>query len=394
MEEHLVLLLKEEVERRIQRLKALMDEKRLDGSFFHYKVDYYYLSGTMQDALLFVPLYEEPILFVKREISRAKIESPLRNIVGVDSYSEVKKYLPPLKRVGVEIDIVPFQEVIRLKELLGNPEIYDSSLLIKQLRKKKSTFEINLLEKAAEIQKKVYSYIPHVLTEGISEIELGGILEAYAKKLGHEGILRMRSLNYEPYSWHILSGESGSVVSQAESPMGGYGLSPAFPVGASFRKIKRNEPIVIDFGICYYGYHVDQTRIFAIGNIPKKFLDAHKVCIEIQNAILEQIPNGTRSKDLFDIGRKIAEKYGYRDCYLGYDPYKVRFVGHGVGLELSELPYIAQRHEYPIEEGSVFAIEPKMVFKGEGSCGIENTVVFSSGKVRIITDNDQGICIV
>ncbi len=55
----------------------------------------------------------------------------------------------------------------------------------------------------------------------MSEIELGGVLEAYAKPLGHEGLLRMRSLNYEPYTWHILSGRTGSIVSQADSPMGG-----------------------------------------------------------------------------------------------------------------------------------------------------------------------------
>jgi Xaa-Pro aminopeptidase len=69
-------------------------------------------------------------------------------------------------------------------------------------------------------------------------------------------------------------------------------------------------------------------------------------------------------------------------------------LGHGVGLELSELPFIAEGHDYPIEEGSTLAIEPKMVFKGEGACGIENTFVFEDGKVRALTDNDESIIII
>ena len=69
----------------------------------------------------------------------------------------------------------------------------------------------------------------------MSEIELAGLMEAYAKPLGHEGLLRVRSLNWEAYTWHVLSGRTGSIVSQSDSPMGGQGLSAAFPVGASLK---------------------------------------------------------------------------------------------------------------------------------------------------------------
>jgi len=394
MEERVIYTPKEEIEKRIDGLKTLMDKEGLEIAFFHYKVDYYYLSGTMQDAILLVPLDDEPCLFVRREIERAKKESPFKNIIHLNSQKDMIDYLTPVKKVGIQIDVLPYRDVVRLKELLGNPDIYDASSLVKELRKRKSKFEIMLLERASEIQKRVYEYVPGVLREGMTEIELGGILEAYAKTLGHEGILRMRSLNYEPYSWHILSGESGSIVGYADSPMAGFGLSPAFPVGASFKKIRRGEPVLIDFGVCYHGYQVDQTRIFAIGSIPKKFREAYEVTREIQERIIELLPRGLKSKELFEEGRRIAEKYGYSEYYLGYGPYKVKFLGHGVGLELSELPFIAEGHDYPIEEGATLAIEPKMVFKGEGACGIENTFVFEDGKVRALTDNDESIIII
>ncbi|MDD3846940.1 MAG: Xaa-Pro peptidase family protein, partial [Syntrophorhabdaceae bacterium] len=339
---------KDEIDTRISKLKTLMEKASLDGAFFHYKIDYYYLSGTMQDSLLFVPLNSEPLLFVKREITRARRESPLANVISYRSIKDIPQYLKPMKRVGMQLDVIPYNDVIRFKDLLGDVEFVDCSPLTKELRKRKSPFEIGLMEKAAEISKKVYAKVPEFLREGATEIEVGGHMEAYAKSLGHEGLLRVRSLNYEAYTWHILSGRTGSIVSQSDSPMGGFGLSPAFPVGASFKKIKRNEPILVDFGICYHGYQVDQTRMYAIGAIPDIFARAYDACKEIHDRVLEKVVEGYTSKELFEYSKELGDKLGYGDYFLGYKPHKVRFLGHGIGIELAEFPYIAATHTYPI----------------------------------------------
>ncbi|HOJ43490.1 MAG TPA: aminopeptidase P family N-terminal domain-containing protein, partial [Syntrophorhabdaceae bacterium] len=283
---------KEEIYARIERLKTLMEKASMDGAFFHYKIDYYYLSGTMQDAILFVPLEDEPILFVKREVSRAKRESALKNIVSIRSIKDIIGHIKPMKNVGLQLDVIPYNDVIRFRDVIGNANLINSSPLTRELRKTKSPFELTLIERASAIQKMVYEYVLEVIHEGMREIELGGILEAYAKALGHEGLLRVRSLNYEAYTWHILSGRTGSIVSQSDSPMGGLGLSPAFPVGASMKKIKRNEPILVDFGICYHGYQADQTRMFAIGSMPKLFFDAYEACREIHYRVLDKVIEG------------------------------------------------------------------------------------------------------
>ncbi|MCX8022169.1 MAG: Xaa-Pro peptidase family protein [Syntrophorhabdaceae bacterium] len=382
-----------EISRRIEKLKTLMEKASMDGAFFHYKIDYYYLSGTMQDALLFVPLQEEPILFVKRELTRARRESPLNLILPVRSAKEITKQIKPMKRVGLQLDVLPYNDVLKFREVIGDCELINVSPLTKELRKVKSPFEIGLIEKAADIQKKVYKMVPEFLREGMTEIELGGMLEAYAKTLGHEGLLRVRSLNYEAYSWHIISGKTGSIVSQSDSPMGGLGLSPAFPVGASMKRIKRGEPILIDFGICYHGYQVDQTRMYAIGNMPELYVRAYEACREILYRVLDKVLEGKKSRELFEYSKRLADEMGYGDVYLGYGSHKVRFLAHGIGIELAELPFIAANHEYPIEEGAVFAIEPKMVFPKKGACGIENTVLIEKGNYRIITDGDEDILI-
>lgn len=385
---------KEEIESRITKLKHLMEKASLEGAFFHYKIDYYYLSGTMQDSLLFVPIEGKPILFVKRELSRARRESPLDNIISMRSIKDIPAYIKPFKRVGLQLDVIPYNDVLKFKEIVTkDAELINVSPLTKEIRKVKSEFEMKIIKKAASIQKKVYKKIPELLKEDMTEIEVGGILEAYAKTLGHEGLLRVRSLNYEAYTWHVISGRTGSIVSQSDSPMGGLGLSPAFPVGASLKKIKRNEPILIDFGICYHGYQVDQTRMYAIGSMPEPYLSAFEACREIHYRVLDKALEGLTSKQLFEFSKQLAERLGYADVYLGYGHHKVRFLAHGIGIELAELPFIAASHTYPIEDGAVIAIEPKMVFPKKGACGIENTVLFKNGRYEVLTDNNESIMI-
>ena len=323
----MLLTPKDEIEARIARIRPLMEKASLDGAFFHYKIDYYYLSGTMQDAILFVPLHGEPVLFVKRELGRARRESPLDNVIPFKTINELKPYAGGMKRIGLQLDVMPYNSVMTYKELLPEAEFVNCSSLTKALRKIKSPFEVKLMEKAAAIAKKVYAKIPEVLREGMREIELGGILEAYAKPLGHEGLLRMRSLNYEPYTWHILSGRTGSIVSQADSPMGGLGMSPAFPVGASMKKMRKGEAILIDFGINYHGYHMDLTRMYAIGNMPDQLARAYDVCRDIHYRVLDRAVQGTPASELFSYSRELADDVRLRRLLSWTRPPQGEFSG-------------------------------------------------------------------
>ncbi len=385
---------KAEIQSRVERLQPLLEKASLDGAFFHYKIDYFYLSGTMQDAFLYVRTGEEPILFVRRELERARRESSIEKIIPIKTFKDIKTFLGRLSRVGMQLDVIPYTMVLKFKDILGDVTLVDVSPLTPQLRKYKSPFEIGIIEQAAGISNRVYDEIPNFLKEGVREIELGGMLENYAKGLGHEGLLRVRSLNYEAYTWHILSGRTGSIVSQSDSPMGGLGLSPAFPVGASMKKMKRGEPILVDFGISYHGYHVDQTRMYAIGDMPDLFVKACEVCRDIQYKVLAKAVEGVRTAELFRYSKQLAHEAGFGENYLGYGHHKVNFLAHGIGLELAELPFSAKTHDYSLEPGMTLAIEPKMVFANKGSCGTENTVLLEPGGFRILTNRDEQITIV
>jgi Xaa-Pro aminopeptidase len=87
----------------------------------------------------------------------------------------------------------------------------------------------------------------------------------------------------------------------------------------------------------------------------------------------------------------LAEKLGYKDSYLGPPGLQTRFIGHGIGLELNEFPFLAQGQSYPLEPGMTLAVEPKIVFPGEGAVGIEDTVVVTRDGFEILTPFDQEI---
>jgi Xaa-Pro aminopeptidase len=173
--------------------------------------------------------------------------------------------------------------------------------------------------------------------------------------------------------------------------MGGLGLSPAFPVGASLKVMKTHEPILVDFGTCYHGYQADETRMFSIGKMEQKFVDAYKACKEIHDTVLEETRPGADCEAIFLKTLRLAEKLGYKDSYLGPRGLQTHFIGHGIGLELNELPFIAQGQSYPLKEGMTFAVEPKIVFPGQGSVGLENTIVVTQSGCEILTPVEQGV---
>jgi Xaa-Pro dipeptidase len=386
----------EEIASRFKKVRAGMERQGIEALLVIQKMDFYYLSGTTQDGLLFLPLDGNPLLMIKRELERAKVESPIKEVVALKSLRDIPSLIQTHwnrlpHTLGLELDVLPVNDYLKLQEFFQGLKFMDASPILRQTRKIKSPFEIDLMRVAGKIGKKVYQEARKILQEGMTEIEFGGLLEAVAKRHGHEGLLRVRSLNYEAYTWHVLSGPTGGIVSQSDSPMGGLGLSPAFPVGGSFRMMRAHEPILVDFGTCYHGYQTDETRMFSIGKMKQKFIDAYKACREIHDAVLEETRPGADCEAIFTKTLSLAEKLGYKDSYLGPPGLQTRFIAHGIGLELNESPFLARGHSYPLEKGMTFAMEPKIVFPGEGSVGIENTVLVTENDYEILTLAGQNI---
>ena len=128
-----------------------------------------------------------------------------------------------------------------------------------------------------------------------------------------------------------------------------------------------------------------------LGKMENKWIAAYDAMRRVHETVLEDTRPGANCQELFENSVRLAHELGYEDSYLGPPGLQTNFVAHGIGLELGEFPYLAEGHDYPLAEGMVFSLEPKVVFPGEGAIGMENTVVVTEDGCEVLTPVPEGI---
>jgi Xaa-Pro aminopeptidase len=385
---------KEEIEPRIKRFQSVLSDQGLDGAFILQNVDLYYFAGTIQTAILFIPAEGEPILMVQKGTQRARSESPLNAVVSINHRGEIRKVLDQSgirepNRAGLEMDVLPTAFYLWFKEMFPGCRWVDLSKPLRKLRMVKTPYEVKQIREAAAILHRGYTEIGQIIREGMTELEIDGHLSLIARREGHMGILRMRGWNQEMTYAHVLSGESGATISFLNSPHGGHGNTPAMAQGASFRKVRKNEPIGIDYGVAVKGYVADQFRTFVIGELPKDLHEAHDLSLQIHHRFMASAKPGMPWSDLYRLALEDASKGGYGETFMGFGEGRVKFVGHGLGLEIDELPLIAPGFAEQLAEGMVIALEPKFVFPGRGVVGLEDDYLVTASGVERLTLTEQ-----
>ena len=235
---------------------------------------------------------------------------------------------------------------------------------------------MGLLRQAGEIGAEVYREVAAFIRPGLSEIEVAGWMNYLAMRRGRQNILRSRGFNGRIYNWHVVSGALGTLPSSIDAPFNGLGLSPAFPLGAGVKPIVAGEPLLIDFGTCYTGYQVDQTRMYSVGQPEAEFLEAYEALREIEALIIRNLLPGVPAESLVPLAPAKGRELGVEEVFLGTPRKKIRYVGHGVGLESPETPFLTPGHTYPLRAGMTLALELKIVRPG-GAVGFENTVAIT-----------------
>ncbi|MBA3012598.1 MAG: Xaa-Pro peptidase family protein [Proteobacteria bacterium] len=385
-----------EIFSRIKRLKRHMEEAGIASVFLTHKPDIYYFSGTAQDCYLYVCLDRDPLLFVKRYLPRAALETPIRDIFSVASVTQIPdKIMAFCKRLpstmGLAFDVVPVREYHFYQGLFESTVFVDGTPLIEACRQIKSSYEIGQMEKAARVSRKTFDFIGKNLSSGISEMAFCGKVEAFARTWGHSGKLWMRHYRSEGFSFHLMSGITGGLAGALDSPVCGTGTCTAYPFGAGPKLIRENEPILIDLGTMVNGYHMDESRMFVLGKMEPEASAASMAAMEILNRIQEAMKPGAGMGDIFDASVRTAAKMGYEQEYLGLPHLKSRFVGHGIGLELVENPLLAKGRTTLLQPGMVFAVEPKFVFKDRFAAGIESVILITDTGSRFLSQTQPGV---
>ncbi len=392
------LVPKEEITNRIQRFRELLAENGIDVAVIVQSADLFYFTGIVQQGILLVFADDEPIFFVRKSFDRARRETPLSRVEEISSPSDIPSRIgnesTSGRVVGFEMDVIPAWLLGRLSEILSPSSVMDITHLIRTARAVKSEYEIRKMKESGKRLVSLVEKAKEVIREGVSEVEVAGRIVDFALSNGHGGIIKMRNWNQDLTVAHVLSGENGSVETFTDTPLGGKGLHTGFPFGPSERRIERGEPVIVDVMWVHEGYTTDMTRVFSVGGIKdEKLLEAHDLAIEIIRSIEKMLVPGSGTRLIYEEAVSLAEKNGFSEYFMGYGKNRVKFVGHGIGIEVDEYPFFAEKLDFLLEEGMTVAIEPKFVFPGKGAVGVENTYLITREGPENLTKLDEKIII-
>lgn len=350
-----------------------------------------YFSGTAQEGLIYIPKDASPRLMIRKSLERAKEESPLE-VRPHKSLKSLKADLeiPADSMIGLELDVLPYNYYNRVAKSLPDVKFFDTSEEIKHIRSIKSDFEIKLIREAARILDAGISSVKDYIKVGMTELDLSSMLECGMRRMGHQGTVRFHRFNQTLPMGHLMAGGDAAYPSFVSSPTGGRGISLFHPQGPGYRKIKRNEPVLVDFAGVYNGYIADETRIFCVGKLSRELEDAHNAALQIEEAISKELRPGKTGKEIFGLSLVEGAKLGYQDFLGGPPGRRAGFVGHGVGLEIDEYPVLGPV-DHEIMENMTIAVEPKMIYPGVGVVGIEDTFLTTGNGTERLTKLSQEI---
>ncbi len=347
--------------KRIQKLKDSLQSGNLGGYIVANETNMLYFTGFLGGARLLVPAKNEPVLYVygvnyeaaKEMVKDCRVEL-VKKAVGDGADREVADRIKELKLKEVGFDALDASIFLKLKNSLKGVKLKAQSQLVGELRKVKDKTELGYMRKAAEITNQGIEKAVEVIKPGIREYEVAAEIEYAMRKLGSEGVA---------FETIVASGPRS-----------------AFPHGGcTDKKVKKGEFIVLDLGAKYQHYRADLTRTFLIGKPSQKQAKIYETVRKAQQKAFESLREGVKGKDADAVARKIIKQ-------AGYGKYFVHSLGHGVGLDVHELPTLTPESKDLLKAGNVVTVEPGIYIVGFGGVRIEDTVLVHKEKAERLTE--------
>lgn len=378
----LLLLSQEESQRRLSKVRSQMGKSGIGALLICDNANLYYLTGRVFAGYVWIPLEGEPVYFVKRPVEMAgegvvEIRKPeqIPDSTGIES-PEV---------IGLEFDTVPYSMVSRLHNLFPESRPADASAVMRAARAVKTDMEVSMISESALHQDRVYGRVPSYFREGMRDFELQVEIERASRLDGCLGLFRVSGPSMELFMGNVLAGDNADEPSPYDFAMGGAGMDPSLPVGCNGSIIRPGTTVMVDVNGNYTGYMSDMTRTYYLGEIAPLACRAHQLSVDICHRLEQEGRPGTEAKRLYQIAEEMVAEAGLHEYFMGHRQ-KAGFIGHGVGIEINELPVIAPRSRDVLQAGNVIALEPKFVIPHTGAVGIENTYVVTPEGLRRLTN--------
>ena len=385
-----MLLPREEASLRIDRLHKAMAGAGIDGLLVADNADIFYLTGRVYAGFAYIPAGMGPLWFVRRPV---ELEGDgvvyIRKPEDMASHIVAAGLAMP-RRLGLELDILSFNQAERLRSVFPGAECVDTTPMMRAMRAVKTDFEVEQMRLSGLKHEQVYRKIPKLYRVGMTDVELQVEIERISRLEGCLGVFRISGQSMEIYMGNVLAGRNADVPAPYDFAMGGRGLDPSIPGGAAGEEIKEHNAVMVDLNGNFTGYMTDMTRVFAVGSLPQEAVDAHQCSIDICRAFEREARPGVEARTLYEMCADMARERGLERYFMGHRQH-AGFVGHGVGIEVNEWPVIAPRSRQILERNNTIALEPKFVIPEVGAVGIENTYVIEDTGARSLTNAPEEI---
>jgi Xaa-Pro aminopeptidase len=338
---------------RIERLRREFEPLGTRSFLVSDPVNVRYLTGfDSSNAFVLVEHKQVVLLTDGRYIEAARaVEGVEAVLVERDFAPGVARLLPELAEqpVAFEADHLTYgrHQILAAAKL----ELVPASGVVQRLRAVKEPGELEEIRRAAAVLNDVYERLPEVTLVGRTEREVAWLLEQALHEEGADGLA---------FDVTIASGPNAAL--------------PHHRTGE--RRIGTGETVVVDAGAKVDGYCSDCTRTFATEPLPEDLRRAYAVCHSAQEIALAEVRSGADARGLDGIARRALEEAGYAVLHG---------LGHGVGLEVHELPVMRPTAEGALEPGNVVTVEPGVYLAGRGGVRIEDLVIVTENGAEVLT---------
>lgn len=387
-------MMKEELNLRQERLQQAIQKAGVDGCLLSVDVNIYYIAGQVFSGYFYMPAKGKAHWFVKRPSGlSADFISYIRKPEQIVEFFVANGWTLP-KKLLLETGELSYNDCMRLQSSLQLEEVGNATALMRQIRELKTSFEIEQFRISASKHATVYAEIKSCYQDGITDIQFQAEIERRMRLNGSIGVFQTFGANMNIFMGSVLAGANAENPSPFDFALGGGGQSPICPIGANGTTLKKGMTIMVDMAGNYTPYMTDMTRVFSVGKTSDLAYRAHQVSIDIQNEMLQMAGPGTPCADLYNKAVEKVEKEGLADYFMGTKQ-QAKFVGHGIGLQINELPILTSRSKEILQPNMVFALEPKFVIPEVGAVGIENSfLVTETGleKLTVFEENIISLC--
>lgn len=353
-------------EARLQKLRELVAARGLDALLVTNLVNVRYLSGfTGTNAALMVSATEAVLLTDFRYLEQAAAQASAFEVV--DGGREPRKLLaarmPPGGTVGFDDAHMNVQSHRAWLDAVGeSAELVAASGIPESMRAVKDAGELDLIAKAARIADSIYETLASEGLGGRTESDVAWRITELAHERGGQG------LSFPPI---VAAGAHGA-------------LPHAEPRD---HPIVRGDLVVLDLGVIVEGYCSDATRTFSVGEPSSSARDVYELVLTAQRAALSAVVAGGECKAVDAAAREVIDAAGYGERF-GHS------TGHGVGLEVHELPTLSARSDAVLATCNVVTVEPGVYLPGEFGVRIEDLVVVEEGGPRVLSEFTKSLTVV